>query len=89
MLAHPHCNNAKSDYLAAEQHLHSWSIRNHERAAEMAARLRDADLSHDSSASLRITEWAYEQVEKSKGQVWLNDSVFQHLGIRWRELLVA
>jgi hypothetical protein len=89
VLAHARCNNAKSDYLAAEQHLQEWAQRNHERAAELAARLRDADLAHDSSASLRITEWAYEQVEKSKGQVWLNDSVFQHLGAGWRELLVA
>ena len=43
-------------------------------------RLRDADLSHDCPASLRIAEWAYEQVEKASGQVWVNDAVFQHLG---------
>jgi hypothetical protein len=89
VLAHRRCNNAKSDYLAAEQHLQSWAVRNQERADELAERLRDANLAHDSSASLRIAEWAYEQVERSKGQVWLNDSVFQHLGAGWRELLVA
>ena len=89
VLAHPRCNNSKSDYLAAEQHLESWSERNRIRSVELDQRLIDAGLPSDSSASLRITEWAYEQVEKSKGQVWLQQSVFQHLGPRWRELLVA
>ena len=89
VLAHPRCNNSKSDYLTAEQHLQSWAERSRTRSEELAERLRDAELSHDSSAPLRITEWAYEQVEKSNGQVWLNDAVFQHLGAGWRELLVA
>lgn len=89
VLAHPTCNNAKSDYLAAEQHLQSWAERNRTRSDELAERLKDAGLPSDSLASLRITEWAYEQVEKAKGQVWLNDAVFLHLGPTWRELLVA
>lgn len=89
VLAHARCNNSKSDHLAAEQHLHSWAHRNRQRADELAERLRDANLLHDCSASLRITEWAYEQVEKANGQVWLNDAIFQHLGAEWRELLVA
>ena len=69
VLAHPRCNNAKSDNLAAEQDLQSWAERNRIRSAELDERLRDLGLPSDSSASLRITEWAYEQVEKSKGQV--------------------
>ena len=81
--------DSKSDYLAAEPHLQSWAQRIQERADELAERLRDANLSHDSSASLRIAEWAYEQVKKARGQVWVNDAVFQHLGAGWRELLVA
>ena len=89
VLAHPRCNNAKSDYLAAEQHLQSWSERNRTRSKELSERLKVVGLPSDSSASVRITEWAYEQVEKSKGQVWLQQAVFQHLGPKWRELLVA
>ncbi|QDV69018.1 HNH endonuclease [Rosistilla carotiformis] len=89
VLAHPRCNNSKSDYLAAEQHLESWSERNRVRSVELDQRLIDAGLPSDSLASIRITEWAYEQVEKSKGQVWLQQAVFQHLGPKWRELLVA
>jgi len=89
VLAHPRCNNSKSDYLAAEQHLQSWSERNRIRSSELAERLKDAGLPSDSSASHRITEWAYEQVEKANGQVWLTNAVFLHLGPTWRELLVA
>jgi len=89
VLAHPRCNNSKSDDLAAEQHLQSWSERNKIRADELHERLVIAGMPSDSSASFRITEWAYEQVEKSKGQVWLQQSVFQHLGPAWRELLLV
>lgn len=75
--------------VAAEQHLESWSERNRVRSVELDQRLIDAGLPSDSSASLRITEWAYEQVEKANGQVWLSNAVFLHLGPGWRELLVA
>jgi 5-methylcytosine-specific restriction endonuclease McrA len=87
VLAHPRCNNAKSDYLAADQHLYSWAERNRTRSEELAQRLQNAALPFDSLASRRITEWAYEQVANANGQVWLNDAVFQHLGSTWRELL--
>ena len=89
VLAHPRCNNAKSDYLAAEQHLKSWAERNRDRSQGLADRLSDAGLPSDSSASLRITEWSYAQVENAKGQVWLKDSAFFHLGPNWRGLLVS
>ncbi len=89
VLAHPRCNNSKSDHLAAEQHLQSWAERNHSCSEELAERLRDAGLLHDSTASIRITEWAYEQVEKSHGQVWISHAAFQHLGAEWRKFLLA
>ena len=89
VLAHPKCNNAKSDYLAAEKHLGSWAERNRRRREELTERFRDAGLAADSLASFRITEWAYEQVEKANGQVWLNKTVFEHLEPSWRESLVA
>lgn len=88
VLAHRSCNNAKSDYLASEQHLESWSHRIHTRSDELAQRFSDAGLPANSRASLRITQWAYEQLEQASGQVWQNSSVFLHLGPTWRELLL-
>ena len=35
VLAHRGCNNAKSDYLAAEHHLAAWAERNREHQAEL------------------------------------------------------
>lgn len=89
VLAHPHCNSSKSDFLGAEQHLERWAERNSLKSAEFSQRLNDAGLPNDFTASRRIAEWAYEQVEKSKGQVWLSKDHFKHLGITWRELLTG
>ena len=89
VLSHPSCNNAKSDHLAAEEHLIAWIERNRAHAAELETRLAEAELPHDFAASVRIAEWAYEQTERAKGQVWVANSVFRHLGPEWRQLLVA
>jgi hypothetical protein len=89
VLAHPSCNNAKSDHLAAEAHLASWIERNKAHQNELNARLLEAGLPRDSSASIRVAEWAYEQTERANGQVWIEKNVFQHLGGEWRRLLVA
>ena len=89
VLSHPACNNAKSDHLAAEDHLAAWIKQNMIHAAEIDARLLEAALPHDLAASLRVAEWAYEQTDRANGQVWLEKNVFQHLGPEWRRLLVA
>jgi hypothetical protein len=89
VLSHPGCNNAKSDHLAAEDHLAAWIERNREHAAEIDARLAEAALPHDLAATVRIAEWAYEQTEQAHGQVWVAKDVFKHLGPEWRRLLVA
>ena len=89
VLSHPSCNSAKSDHLAAEDHLAAWSERNRDSAAELDARLLDAGLPYDLGASVRITGWAYEQTERASGQVWLEKRAFCRLGPGWRRLLVA
>lgn len=89
VLSHPFCNNAKSDHLAAEDHLAAWIEQNKAHAAETDARLLEAALPHDLAASLRVAEWAYEQTERANGQVWVAKDVFRHLGPGWRQLLVA
>jgi hypothetical protein len=89
VLAHRACNNAKSDHIAAEEHLDVWIAQNREHAAEIDERLAEAALPHDLAASVRITEWAYEQTERASGQVWVAKGVFRHLGPEWRQLLVA
>ena len=89
VLAHTQCNNSKSDYLAAEEHLAAWSERFKTLGERLTALLQDAELPHDLPASIRIAQWAYEQTEKSRGQVWVAKQVFRHLGPGWRQLLSA
>jgi 5-methylcytosine-specific restriction endonuclease McrA len=89
VLAHQGCNHAKSDYLAAEDHLAAWSERNRQNQEELCARLQEVALPCDWAASIRITQWAYEQTEKANGQVWVMEKVLQHLGPTWRQALSA
>ena len=83
VLAHKTCNNAKSDYLAAEKHLSAWPERNLLHQDELRSRLQDAALPCDISASIRIAKWVYEQTERSNGQVWVTEKELQHLSPAW------
>jgi 5-methylcytosine-specific restriction endonuclease McrA len=89
VLAHKSCNNAKSDYLAAEKHLAAWSERNRLHQEELQSRLQAATLPCDFSASVQITKWVYQQTEKANGQVWVMEKVLQHLSPAWQQCLSA
>ena len=89
VLAHPQCNNQKSDHLAAEEHLQAWAERNGAHRDELNCRLLESDLPSDVAASARIATWAYSQTESANGQVWVVKNMFRRLGTEWRRLLVA
>ncbi len=89
VLSHPACNNAKSDHIAAEEHLAAWAAQLREHASELQQRLTAAELPHDIDASIRVAQWAYEQTERAHGQVWVRKTLLRHLSPDWRQLLVA
>jgi len=89
VLAHSSCNNRKSDYLAAEEHLGAWRDRNASVAGELSQRFDALELPHDMKASIRVAEWAYGQTEKAEGQVWVRDRILKHLQPDWRRFLAA
>jgi hypothetical protein len=89
VLAHRGCNAYKSDYLADEKHLEVWAERNRTHQRELQERLVAAALPCDLSSTVQIAQWAYEQTEKAKGQVWVMEKMLQHLGASWRQCLVA
>ena len=89
VLAHNHCNNAKSDYLAAEKHLAAWAERNRLHQEELQTRLHEAALPCDMFASIQIANWIYQQTEKANGQVWVIEKVLQHLSQAWPQCLSA
>jgi hypothetical protein len=89
VLAHNQCNNAKSDYLAAEKHLAAWAERNLLHQQELHSRLQAAALPCDLLASIQIARWVYQQTEKANGQVWVMEKVLQHLSPAWPQCLSA
>jgi 5-methylcytosine-specific restriction endonuclease McrA len=89
VLAHDKCNNAKSDFLAAENHLAAWNERNNEHQAELQARLVEAALPCDLAATVQIAKWVYQQTEKANGQVWVEEKVLRHLRGEWWQCFAA
>jgi 5-methylcytosine-specific restriction endonuclease McrA len=89
VLAHDRCNNAKSDFVAAEDHLAAWVGRNREHQAELQARLAEAALPCDLTAAVQIARWVYQQTEKANGQVWVAEKVLRHLGPDWTKCFAA
>jgi hypothetical protein len=89
VLAHDKCNNAKSDYVAAEQHLDAWMRRNRQYRKDLAFRFQELALPCDLSASVQIATWVYRQTEKANGQVWVEKGVLQHLGPTWAQCLAG
>lgn len=87
VLAHNHCNNAKSDYLAAEKHLAAWNERNRLHHDEFRFRLQEAALPCDLQASIQIAKWIYQQTDRANGQVWVIEKVLQHLTPAWSQCL--
>jgi hypothetical protein len=89
VLAHDKCNNAKWDFLAAEDHLAAWVGRNQEHRAELEARLVEAALPCDLTAAVQIAKWVYQQTEEANGQVWVVEKVLRRLGPGWTKCFAA
>jgi hypothetical protein len=85
--AHERCNGNKSDHLAHEGHLERWAQRNDDLAYDLKGVFGGAGVAHDLGASLRITRWAYRQVEEREGMVWVRGREFEALGEGWRGVL--
>ncbi|MSR21892.1 MAG: HNH endonuclease [Gemmatimonadetes bacterium] len=85
VLAHPACNSKKSDLLAAEEHLERWVERN--RTSGLEASFEGVGIRHSLTATLRVAAWAYGQVHKAGGQVWVAGTELRPLGVRWDEVL--
>lgn len=89
VLAHDKCNNAKSDHVAAENHLGVWIERNSRHLVELQDRLLEAALPCDSTATMQIAKWTYQQTEKANGQVWVEEKLLRHLGPEWIKCFAA
>lgn len=87
VLAHQSCNSQKSDHLAFENHLESWTMRNIGSRKEVEQLFDEAKIIHDMDSSVEITRWAYGITEQANGQVWIKRNEFKHLSSSWRGIL--
>jgi 5-methylcytosine-specific restriction endonuclease McrA len=86
VLAHSRCNGQKADRLAATEHLRRWRDRNLDVTYDLAERFHDAGVPHDLGASTRIARWAYEQVAKVGGHVWVRADQLVPLPPDWMDV---
>ena len=89
VLTDQRCNSGKSDLLAAEEHLHRWTERNRTLRDELAAGFDERGVPHDWPATCSIARWAYGQVHRAEGQVWVLAKEMRPLSDRWRGILDA
>ncbi len=87
VLAHRACNSSKSDLLAAEQHLERWTERNRTARDELEQGFDERRVLHDWPATRRIARWAYGQVHRAGGQVWVQANELRPLSGDWRRIL--
>jgi HNH endonuclease len=87
VLADSACNNSKSDYLAAEEHLKKWAYRNSELGAHLSAAFDRAGIIHDVKASTTIADWAYQCAFAAGAETFRSSGVFERLSANWRDAL--
>ncbi|MDE2764453.1 MAG: hypothetical protein OXK74_17000 [Gemmatimonadota bacterium] len=86
VLAHQGCNSSKSDLLAAEEHLERWTERNRTSGAELEVAFDERKVLHDWPATHSIARWAYGQVHRAGGQVWVQRKELRPLSGDWRRI---
>ena len=87
VLAHQACNLSKSDLLAAEEHLERWAERSLIQRNELETGFGERHVLHDWPATRRIARWAYGQVQRAGGQVWVGKGALRPLSEDWRRIL--
>jgi len=87
VLAHPDCNNAKRDRLAAEKHLSSWVQRNEEFGVGLSSEFDRLAFPHNLATTRQIARWAYESTANANGLAWVMKQELVPLTGEWRRLL--
>lgn len=84
VLAHDKCNSRKADLLAGMPYLDRWLDRNVKHGGELGRIFAEARILHDADTSRHVAAWAYEQVERTGGVVWMGGAETARLGREWR-----
>ncbi len=83
VLADSRCNGAKSDHLAAAEHLQRWWNRNIDADEYLHEKFGCAGLTHDLLASQTIARWAYRRAYAVGANTFKSADIFESLGNDW------
>ncbi len=86
VLADKQCSSSKRDYLAAEQHLESWLVRNDTHLITLNDFFDESGIIHDLESSTQVTFWAYDQAKRSNAHVWVSKDEIRPIGTYWQRL---
>ena len=87
VLAHRTCNERKSDFLAATEHLEAWVDRNQSHKVQIETCLGQVGVISDLGASFRIAHWAYALTFGCNGLTWIRGQECRHLDPGWERKL--
>lgn len=80
VLAHPACNQSKSDSLAAYDHLARWLERNDRSRSQIAEVSEECGVVHDAAATHAIGEWSYRASRDVHGLAWKARRHYEAIG---------
>ncbi len=89
VLAHGTCNGAKSDYLAAEEHLKRWVQFQKANALFLTQQFEERGIVATLSVSNQVVRWAYHQTCAVQGLAWVRGKEFKKVDPTWSECLGA
>ena len=89
VLAHPKCNEGKSNHLASCEQLARWCARNHRDGEELAWRFDKAGLPHDWPTLRRVAGSLYQMAAACRAMVWQPGSGLVPLSADWQQVLAA
>ncbi len=77
VVAHPACNNSKSDTLAAHEHLSRWVTHVRDNARDLDAIGDTAGLVGDATAVQSVARWAYESAASVGARAWVRRDLYE------------
>ena len=72
--------------MPAYDHLSAWTERNGRFGDQIGIAMKERGIVAELTVSIRVAEWAYEQMESANGLTWLRADELEPLNPGWRAL---
>ena len=85
VVAHPACNNSKSNTLAAKDHLSRWVEHVRINTDDLSEIGESAGLVGDAVASESVARWAYESGAAAGARAWVRRDLYESIGANYMD----